>query len=132
MSWLVSYADLISGALGILASLVLGYPAFRAIRSKRYYATSQQLVDDAVAAGNERNKAHAKKIARRVEGMQLSGATEAVVCNSIGSILLLLSFVFLLVAAVDRRSSVSDPAPEGETMNTGESASPSAAQIGLR
>ncbi|WP_448140380.1 hypothetical protein [Sphingopyxis fribergensis] len=104
MSWLFSYADLISGALGIAASLILGYPAFRAIGPKRFYETSQRLVDDQAAKGDDRNKANAEKIARRVQGMQLSGAKEALICNSLGSFLLLLSFLFLLLAGIERRS----------------------------
>jgi len=123
VSWLFSYADLISGALGILASLVLGYPAFRAIRPKRYYDASQRIVDDECAKGNDQNQAQAKKIARRVEGMQLSGAKEALICNSIGSCLLLLSFLFLMMAGIERRSSDDNAqrpsAPEREVVTGG-------------
>jgi hypothetical protein len=105
MNWLVSalkYADLISGGLGIAASIVLGYPAFRSIRSKKYWEGGQKIDRD--QKNNASNQMHVGRMKERLTSMQLGGSRETLLCSLTGFTLLALSFVFLLIAALDRHS----------------------------
>lgn len=105
MSLLVDYADLISSVLGILASIALGIPAVSGVRAKRYWERSQQIVDQERGTGNA-EPAHG--LQRRIESMQLGGARAAFQWNAVGFTLLGLSFVFLLIATLERRAERAD------------------------
>lgn len=97
--WLVD-ADFISAGLGLAGSIVLGVPAIKAIRAKRYYEDASRL--RARNNEHEQHRSDLENLTRRVEALQLAGARDALVWNLAGYVLLTLSFVFLGIAAIER------------------------------
>lgn len=98
---ILGLSDLISGGFGLLAAIVLGWPALKAVRAKRYWETHQELMRDnqgtSVGSGLEQAE-------RDLLSLQLGGSRKAQVCNLVGMVLLFLAFTFLLLAAIERRS----------------------------
>jgi|SRR5215217_41461 len=99
-AWLIQYADLISGACGLSASIVLGWPALSAVRGKTYWERHQQL--ESQQGTDPENQEALRKIGRHVDAQQLGGARAAAAFNLAGHILLAASFVFLLIAGLNR------------------------------
>lgn len=98
--FMVQFADLLSSVLGIAASIVLGVPALKAVRSKKDWESAEALKSG--AGHNTQSLAALAAILKRLQDEQLGGSRALRLCNLVGFGLLLTSFAFLAVASVDR------------------------------
>ena len=96
----VRFADLISALFGLAGAIVLAIPAVGAVRAKRNWERLNRL-EAQVDADAETAKA-LEGVRRHVEGAQLGDSRGVLTVNAWGFCLLVLSFVFLLVAAIGR------------------------------
>lgn len=115
------YADLISSILGLAASIVLGWPAWRAITDKQRYEGAAALAKDETD-GETRNAL--EKNVQRLAADQLSGAKAARRVNGLGFALLFLSFLFLMAASVQRAQERAAAAAEAAAKAQAEAQAP--------
>lgn len=108
MNWIMVNADLLSGFFGLLAAIALGWPAFRAVRAKRYWEKHRRLSKR--EGLNEENVKQLAVLSGRVDALQLAGSRDARICNLIGALCLGLAFISLLLAGIERRSGEEGPA----------------------
>lgn len=105
MSWILANADLISGCLGITGSIILSIPALSSVRSKRRYESFSRVTRASGQAGEQPVRA----AGQRLVDAQLGGARSTLWWNLLGNALLILAFLFLTLAAVERRKQASLP-----------------------
>lgn len=113
MDWLLKFADLIAGLLGVAGSVVLGLPLIRDASDRRKWETLLRLksrTDSNDPGGYDYD--HWKKLRDDFIDERLGGYLSYRQAMAWGMMLLLLAFIFMLVATLVRHAE-----PLGPTNN---------------
>ena len=106
----LAYSDLISAVFGLLAAIVLGWPAVQAVAGKRRYQNVENLQRD--NADDPATRAALANVQAHAVRYQLGDPMGALKTNLLGYGLLAVSFIFLGLASLERaheRTATSPP-----------------------
>lgn len=93
-------ADLLSALFGLAGGVILAWPAWTGVNSKRDWEGVAEL--ERVTEGDPESQAALGRIRLRIEADQLGDSRGARATNRWGFLLLCLAFVFLGIASVER------------------------------
>ena len=105
LDWLLAYADIVGGILGIVGSVILAQPLVAEISDRRHWDQLSDFIRRHNAVGP---KTDAERIAeQRIRDHLLNGrlgrSARHRKVTLIGLVVLLAAFVFMTLAAVERR-----------------------------